>query len=270
MDPIIIAVLIVGGLGLLCSLLLVVATHFFRIKEEEKLIEIRKALPGVNCGACGYSGCDQYARALADGKAAPNLCVPGSVSVAETLSSILGVEVVVDEPKVAYVICNGNCEAANKKAVCDYTASCAASTYLYGGPNSCSYGCLGCGDCAKVCPTDAICFKDGVARINSKICIGCGMCVSECPKKVIVLHSRENKIAVTCNSLDKGAVARKNCKNACIGCKKCELNCPTGAIKVENNLARIDYEKCTSCGKCAEVCPTGCIHNVDFSAPKEI
>ena len=99
MDPIIIAVLIVGGLGLLCSLLLVVATHFFRIKEEEKFIKIREALPGVNCGACGFTGCDQYAKALSVGEAEPNLCIPGSTSVAKTLSEILGIEIIVDEPK---------------------------------------------------------------------------------------------------------------------------------------------------------------------------
>jgi formate hydrogenlyase subunit 6/NADH:ubiquinone oxidoreductase subunit I len=65
-----------------------------------------------------------------------------------------------------------------------------------------------------------------------------------------------------CSSEDKGAVAMKNCKNACIGCKKCESTCPSGAIKVENNLAEIDYSLCTACGECAEVCPTKCIHKL--------
>ncbi len=269
MEPILLAVLIVGGIGLLCSILLAVATHFFRIEEEELVLKIRESLPGANCGACGFAGCDQYAKALALGETEPNLCIPGSVSVAEKLSEILGVEVVVEKPKVAYVKCNGTCEAATKKAICDYTSSCAAATNLYGGPNLCTHGCIGCGDCAKACPTNAICIKDGVARINSKICIGCGMCVKECPKEIIEFRSRKHKVVVLCSSKDKGAIARKNCKNACIGCKKCESVCPTGAIKVTDNLAYVERHICTNCGKCVEVCPTGCVHQVDFSAPEE-
>ena len=62
----------------------------------------------------------------------------------------------------------------------------------------------------------------------------------------------------------KGADARKACKNACIGCKKCEKACQNGAITVENNLAVIDYTKCTNCGACVKECPTGCLKTVFF------
>jgi Fe-S-cluster-containing hydrogenase component 2 len=40
---------------------------------------------------------------------------------------------------------------------------------------------------------------------------------------------------------------------------KCEKTCPNGAIKVQDNLAVIDYSKCTNCGECAKACPVGCI-----------
>jgi Pyruvate/2-oxoacid:ferredoxin oxidoreductase delta subunit len=64
---------------------------------------------------------------------------------------------------------------------------------------------------------------------------------------------------VLCSNKDKGAIARKACKNACIGCKKCELNCPEKAIAVKDNVAVIDYDKCTGCKTCIEGCPTHAI-----------
>ena len=67
-----------------------------------------------------------------------------------------------------------------------------------------------------------------------------------------------------CSNTDKGADARKACKNACIGCMKCKKVCPHDAITVTNNLAKIDYDKCEGCGECAKVCPTGCMKQVVF------
>ncbi len=266
MNPILSAFLVVGGLGLVLSLLLVTASFFFRVEEEEQIKLIRACLPGANCGACGYSGCDSYAKAIAQGECAPDLCIPGSVSVANELSKILGITVSAEEPKAAFVKCDGNCANTTKKAMYNGISSCKAATQIYGGPNSCLYGCLGYGDCASVCPSDAICIKDGIAHIDPKACIGCGMCVDTCPKNIILLYPRDSVVAVMCSSHDKGAVAKSNCSNACIGCKKCEKTCPEGAITVNNNLAAIDYEKCTKCGKCHEVCPTNCIKSIDFTA----
>ena len=67
--------------------------------------------------------------------------------------------------------------------------------------------------------------------------------------------------------MEKGAVARKACKSACIGCGKCEKACPFGAVKVEHNVAYIDFEKCKLCRKCVVECPTGAIHDVNFPSP---
>lgn len=266
MNVILSALLVVGGLGLACSILLVLASHFFRVEEEEKTKIIRECLPGANCGACGYTGCDGYAKALALGEAAPNLCVPGSTAVAEKLSAVLGVEVKAKEPMIAYVGCNGNCEATSKKALYDGITTCEAASMVYGGPNQCRFGCIGCGDCESVCPVGAICIADGIAHVDPRVCIGCGNCVKKCPKNIITLLPIDAKVAVMCNSKDKGVLARKNCRNACIGCKKCELNCPDNAIKVIDSLSVIDYDKCSACGKCVEVCPTHCIKAVDLAS----
>jgi ferredoxin len=76
--------------------------------------------------------------------------------------------------------------------------------------------------------------------------------------------AQETKTVIMCSNTQKGADARKACKNACIGCKKCEKTCPNGAITIINNLAVIDYNKCTNCGACVNECPTGCLKTVFF------
>ncbi len=258
------ALLVVAVIGVVAGVLLAVASHFFAVEENETVKKVREALPGANCGACGYAGCDSYAEAVANGKAEPNLCIPGSTAVAQQLSEILGVSVETEEPKVAFVTCNGNCDATSNKAIYDGLDGCNSSKMLYGGPATCVFGCIGCGDCAEACPVDAICVYGTLAHIDPRVCIGCGKCAKTCAKGIIKMIPRSAKTVVMCSNSEKGAVARKNCKNACIGCKKCQLNCPEKAIKVENNFAVVDQDKCNGCGLCVENCPTKCIKTVDF------
>ena len=253
---------VVSLTGLLFGVLLAVCSHFFAVPDDEKVKQIRAVLPGANCGACGYKGCNDYAEAVASGNAAPNLCIPGALAVAEQLGEILGVEV--EEPKdvVALVHCNGDCTACGDKAIYDGMKTCHASTAFFGGPKACSYGCIGCGDCAAVCISDAICMENGIARVDSSRCVGCGLCAKTCPKHIISMVPQDTKVVVYCVNHDKGAEARKACQNACIGCKKCEKLCPLGAITVVDNCAVVDYEKCQGCGVCAEGCPTKCLKKV--------
>ena len=247
---VLIALAVVVAIGLFFGILLALFLHLFGVDEDEKTKQIRDALPGVNCGSCGFKGCNDYAEALAKGTAAPNLCTPGADVVAKKLGEILGVEVEKTSALVAFVHCNGTCDAAVEKAVVEGIVSCKAKAMTYGGQKLCNYGCLGCGDCAKVCTSNAIAVIDGVARVDEGLCAGCGLCAKECPKKIISLIPKESAVAVYCGSKDKGADSRKACKNACIGCKKCEKVCPEQAIEVVNNCAVIDYEKCTGCGLC--------------------
>ncbi len=261
---ILIGFIVVTAIGLVAGVLLALASHFMNVPENETAKKIREVLPGVNCGACGYNGCDEYAKALAECGVSTNLCIPGADAVSQEISDILGVEFEDVKEKVAFVHCNGNCFATDSKAHYDGQMTCKAANLIYGGPGKCTFGCLGCGDCARDCPVNAICMKDGIAHIDSRICIGCGMCVKICPKNIISLVPKLATVKVMCSGHDKGAVALKSCKNACISCKKCENTCPHGAIRVENNLAVIDYDLCTECKKCAEVCPTKCIKVTDF------
>ncbi len=259
---ILIAFLVMLGVALTAGILITVFSHFFAVPENPKKAEIRECLPGINCGACGYKGCDDYAEALAEGGVAPNLCVPGAQSVADAIGDILGIEAEPFKDVVAFVSCNGNCDATFNTAEYEGVSTCYAASMIYGGTNSCRFGCLGFGDCANVCPADAICIADGIAHINTARCLGCGLCANTCPKKIINMIPQETKTVVMCSNKQKGADAKKACENACIACKKCEKTCPHGAITVKDNLAGIDYDKCTNCGACVKVCPTGCLKSV--------
>lgn len=259
---------VVSSVGLLAGILLAVVSRFFYVEEDETAKRLRDCLPGINCGACGFKGCRDYSKALAQGTATPNLCIPGGTATAEELGRILGVEATAPKDLIAFVACNGTKEATGKKAEYRGVNTCRGAAMLYGGPNTCVYGCIGLGDCANACPSGAICMVDGLAHVEASRCMGCGLCERTCPKQVIHMVPHEGGTVVRCANRDRGAEARKTCANACIGCKKCEKACPRGAITVKDQLARVDYERCDGCGACVSLCPTGALRQLRF--PKHV
>ena len=256
---ILIPILAVAVIGLICGVGLSVASVVMKVEEDERLPAVRACLPGANCGACGFSGCDAYANALLENGAKTNLCVPGGEAVAGQLSAVLGVETEAAARKTAVIHCSGNCEKTQPTYEYNGLRSCAAAKVFYGGGGSCTYGCIGLGDCANVCPQNAIAFVKGIAVVDKELCVGCGLCAKVCPQQLIDIVFAEAKVDVLCSNKDKGASTRKVCSAGCIGCKKCEKTCRYGAITVIDNVARIDYEKCAGCGECVDVCMTGCL-----------
>ena len=256
--PILIPVLILGAAALLCAVLLTVASVFFGVKTDETEAAVRDCLPGANCGACGYSGCDGYAAALASGEEVrANLCIPGGDHTAADVAGLLGLAVEDVVERVAYVACNGSCAVPDdKKYLYTGPKTCRAANLAVAGDRFCVYACLGYGDCMAVCPQGAIRITEqGVASVDPRKCTGCGMCERTCPNGIIHLVRDTARVVVKCSNHDKGAAAMKVCKNSCIACGKCERVCPEQAIRVENNLAVIDYERCIGCGLCREACP---------------
>lgn len=260
MNEIITAVVPVVIIGLVCAAVLVIASKLMAVKEDERFPAVRECLPGANCGACGFAGCDGYAKALCENPDTPtNLCIPGADAVSKQLSEVLGVEFEDVVEMMAVVRCSGDCKSTEDKVDYRGIESCAAAKLMYGGKGSCGYGCLGFGDCAAVCPHDAIYIADGIARVDKEDCVGCGLCEKACPNNVITLIPAVKKVVVACNNKDKGAVTRKACVKGCIGCRKCVKACPKEAVAVINNVAVIDQYKCVGCGLCAKNCTTGCI-----------
>lgn len=253
---VLIATAIVGGVGLFVGLFLGIAAIKFKVEVDEKEEAVLGALPGNNCGGCGFPGCSGLAAAIAKGEAPVNACPVGGEPVGKVIAEIMGVEAEETVRKVAFVKCQGDCEKASTDYEYHGIEDCRMLAFVpNGGPKSCNYGCLGYGSCVKVCPFDAIHVVNGVAVVDKEACKACGKCVEVCPKHLIELIPYDAKYAVACSSNDKGPVTMKACSVGCIGCQLCKKNCPSGAVDVVDFNASIDYEKCIECGVCMEKCP---------------
>jgi Na+-translocating ferredoxin:NAD+ oxidoreductase RNF subunit RnfB len=248
---------VIGGVGILVGLLLGKASRVFRVEENETEQAVREVLPGNNCGACGYPGCDGLAKAIAEGQAPTNACPVGGPAVAEKVAAILGGgSEQPTERNVAFVHCKGDCDKA--KDVYQYVGPEVCSIAVNtpnGGPKACTYGCLGYGECKSVCEFDAISMVDGIAVVDPEKCVACGKCVATCPRHLISLVPAGKTHHISCSSHDKGLDVKKACTVGCLGCTLCVKQCPKDAIEMNNNLPVIDYEKCVNCGACAAKCP---------------
>lgn len=250
---------ILGALGLFFGVVLGLADRKFAVKVDERVEAVRNVLAGANCGACGYAGCDAFAQAVVNGEAPPEGCKPAGASAAQTIGEIMGISVS-DQPKViACVACQGTYGTTEARYTYTGFDSCHAAAAMAGGPKECRFACIGLGDCVRTCPLNAITIVNGVANINRNICVGCGACIAGCPRSLIQIVPEENEFYVSCSNVDFGRAATTVCQKSCIACKRCVKACPTGAISVENNIARIDQEKCIGCGACVQSCPRGCI-----------
>lgn len=262
---ILIAVGVLGGLGALFGLVLAVANRVFHVDTDPRLESLTQCLSGANCGGCGFSGCGAYAQAVLEGKAPVGLCIAGGDECAQKMAEIMGVKAEKVARQVAFVRCAGT--TARDKGVYEGIHDCLAATKVAGrGPLICKFGCLGFGNCTKACRFDAIRLENGVAKVDPDKCTGCMSCAAACPRKLIVPVTFGANIRVACASNARGSVTLRGCDIGCIGCFKCQKICPKGAIKVEKNLASIDYALCDQCGQCVEVCPRHLISDSNLTA----
>jgi len=244
-----------AGISLLLGAMLAIASIVFEVKVDPKIPEITEALPGANCGGCGFSGCAACAEAIVKGEAKVSACPVGGQAVADQIAAIMGVDAGSVTRMRAQVMCSGTRDNAKQKYIYEGPHDCAAAMRLGGGPKECPNGCIGFGTCELLCPQDAIHVENGVAVVRAEKCIGCGICVESCPKHIIKLIPFDSKHWVGCMSVDDGKTTRSYCDVGCISCKICEKNCPEKAIIVTEHTAAIDYSLCTGCDKCVDKCP---------------
>ena len=260
LGAIIAATVLVAAVGHFIGVFLGVAGKKFAVEVDEKEVAVREALPGNNCGGCGYPGCDGLAAAIAKGEAPVNRCPVGGEPVGKVIAAIMGQEVVETARQVAYVKCAGTCEKTKDNYEYTGVEDCEMMAFIPGGgAKSCTYGCLGFGSCVKACPFGAIDVVNGVAVVDKEACKACGKCVAKCPRHLIELVPYDKQTRVACSSHAKGKAVTAACELGCIGCKKCikELGCP--AIVLNNGNVCIDSSMCTGCGLCSQVCPVTAI-----------
>ena len=257
MAMIVSTVIVLAVVGLLMGLMLVSASEKFKVEVDPRETAVRECLPGNNCGACGYAGCDALAAAIARGEAPVNGCPVGGAAVGDRIAEVMGVAVGAElEKKVAFIRCAGTCDTHPPKCTYIGIETCEAAMTLPGkGIKACTYGCLGYGSCADACPFGAIQVADGLAKVDRSKCVACGKCVAACPQKLIEIVPDEAVYAVQCSNREKGVFVKQLCAAGCIGCGLCVRQCEHDAVSVTGNVAHIDYAKCVGCGKCAEKCP---------------
>lgn len=261
MSPLLVSILWLGGIGLLCGVALAIAARYFSVKEDPRIAEVEGFLSGANCGGCGFAGCGDYAKAIVEKGAPTNLCVATDAEAIKKIAAIMGVEAGEVVKRRAVVLCQGTRTASKRRFSYNGLTDCAAAAATAGGDKACTFGCLGYGSCARVCPAHAITIEDGLARVNPAICGGCGKCASVCPRGLIALVPVDAKVAVLCKSKAKGAVVRQQCSAGCIGCTLCTKLVP-GMFKMDGALATVDYANAADPAAAVAKCPGKCIREI--------
>jgi electron transport complex protein RnfB len=156
-NPILSALIALGGLALIFGGILGYAAVQFKIEGDPIVEALDALLPQTQCGQCGHPGCKPYAEGIANGEAI-NKCPPGGQGTIDNIAALLGVE--------APSLDEEHGEEAEVKTV----------AYIR------EDECIGCTKCIQACPVDAIL---GAAKLMHTVivdeCTGCDLCVEPCP-----------------------------------------------------------------------------------------
>ena len=259
------------GLGSGFAVVLLIASKKLKVEVEPKVEQIHQALPKLDCGACGFAGCGQYAKAVLENPGLLGKCAPGGPETSAKIADILNLQISDSGPYQRPIV---RCHAhtADKTYYAKYQGiqTCIAANAL-ANVQACAFGCLGFGDCTKACKFDALHIVDDLAIVDYDKCTGCTACAKACPRNLIemVPFHHENMMTVACSSKETGKSTRSICKVGCIGCGLCAKQ--SDLFKVEENLARLDHDKYQPTEQTETAmnkCPTKVIIYCGKSAPE--
>ena len=261
METVITAAIIMTGLGVVFAGILATADHFLKVEEDPRLEGVENLLPGNNCGACGEPGCSAFAAKLVGGGTAPSGCTVNTAGNTALIANLLGIDAGTREKQVARLRCAGGEGLANELASYEGISSCMAAVLVDGGGRSCTYGCLGLGDCGDACTFNAIIMNwEGLPQVNPDLCTACGDCVDACPLDLFTVIPLSHELFVQCSSPLTGEEARSRCSVACDACGRCAADSLPGVVEMENGLpvVRYDLDKKPE-QRATWRCPTGAI-----------
>lgn len=250
------------GLATLFAAVLLIASIKLKVQEDPKVEQIHKALPNIDCGACGFAGCASYAKAVAANPELLGKCAPGGSNTANAVAAILNLQLSGSgAPRRPIIHCRACQQDKTYFAKYEGIIGCTSANAQ---PNvqACAFGCLGFGGCVRRCKFDALHIIDGLAVVDYEKCTGCGACAAGCPRGLIemVPFTYEIMMTVACSSKENGKNTRAFCKVGCIGCGLCAKQ--SDLFTVSDNLARIDYARYAP-SEAAQAamykCPTGAI-----------
>ncbi len=257
---IIIALVALGSLTLILVLMLIVANKKLYVYEDPRIDTVEDMLPHANCGACGFPGCRPFAEALVSETVLPGKCTVSSDEGRLAIAEFLGVSLGSEEKRVARLACAGGTNVALNRANYQGLASCQAATLVSGGGKGCFWGCLGHGDCDKVCDFDAITMNQfGLPVVDEDKCTACGDCVEVCPKDLFSLQPISHQLWVACKNLEAGDDILEDCQVGCTACGKCAMDASGDLISMVQNLPVINYQENHKTQVPIQRCPTGAI-----------
>lgn len=242
MNSLLVAPVIMVGIGLFFGTILAIAQRFLKVDEDPRIEATNELLPGTNCGACGQPGCLPFAEKLVAGEVDPGQCTVSTDENIEQIAEYLQVDTGRQEKLVARLRCSGGGLQAHQIAEYRGFEGCRAAAIVSGGGKGCSWGCLGLADCETACTFDAIHMNaNGLPQVDTEKCRACPDCVAACPKDLFELVPLSQNLYVQCNIPLAGEAATQLCAVACDACGKCAADAAPGLITMQGNLPVIDY-----------------------------
>ena len=254
MNPVLVATLMLLGLGLAAAVILAIAARIFYMWEDPKIEEVENSLLGANCGGCGYAGCVAAAKAVVEGKEGADVCVAGGFEIAVAVAKVMGIEVKEKEPEISLPGCRYSTEKADLKFNYNGFSDCRAAMLLYGGSKVCTVGCLGLGPCASACRFSAITMHNNLPVVDAQKCTGCGVCQEVCPKNIITLSSNTRRMTSEYTADECTAPCQRTCPAG--------INIPAYIQAIArgdfDQAVRVMREKNPMLLVCGRICPAPC------------